>query len=149
MKAENGRIAMEAAQLEQRARALGVEKERVIRAAEEVRETVREKERAMRSRRFAEERTLQNRIRVLQEALADEESLETEESNAHHAAVEELRAEHERALTELDRGVKAEVSQKDEEIAVLGDAIQTEKVKLARITKLLKKYTSSSSSAAV
>lgn len=42
--------------------------------------------------------------------------------------------------------VKANIAQKDEDLELLRDAVQTEKVKIARLEKLLKSNTSSNAS---
>jgi len=50
---------------------------------------------------------------------------------------------HRLELARLDDQVKADVAKKDEELEYLRDAVHTEKVKLARLEKLLRQYTSS------
>jgi len=56
------------------------------------------------------------------------------------ACMTELHEKHEEELNRLDKEVKRDVARKEEQLEVLRDALQTEKVKLAKIEKLLKQY---------
>lgn len=54
----------------------------------------------------------------------------------------EAEESHRLELERLDKQVKADVAKKDDELEYLRDAVHTEKVKFARLEKLLKQYTS-------
>jgi hypothetical protein len=51
-----------------------------------------------------------------------------------------LEDSHRQALEAMDRQIKAEVAQREEELEYLRDAVHTEKVKLAKLEKLLLQY---------
>jgi len=53
---------------------------------------------------------------------------------------ERLDDNHRQALEAMDRQIKAEVAQRDEELEYLRDAVHAEKVKLAKLEKLLVQY---------
>ena len=52
----------------------------------------------------------------------------------------EIESNHEQALLRLDMEVKAEVANLDEEIFMLKDAVQTEKVKQERLKSMIARY---------
>lgn len=58
----------------------------------------------------------------------------------HDAELQELEEKHEASLNELNAEVKQDVMRKDDELDCLRDAVQSEKVKMERLKKLLAKY---------
>jgi len=87
------------------------------------------------------ERTLESfRVRIdkLSDLLRNKEKMLEQE-------LSHLEAAHVSEMEKLDAQVKTNVAQKDEDLELLRDAVQTEKVKIARLEKILKQSTSSES----
>jgi len=86
------------------------------------------------------ERTLESfRVRIdkLSDLLRNKEKMLEQE-------LSHLEAAHVSEMEKLDAQVKTNVAQKDEDLELLRDAVQTEKVKIARLEKILKQATNGS-----
>jgi hypothetical protein len=54
--------------------------------------------------------------------------------------IETIKHQHDEDLDILDRDVKEEVGHKEEELGILRDAVETEKVKMLKLEKMMKRY---------
>jgi hypothetical protein len=54
--------------------------------------------------------------------------------------MKDIQSDHDKDLDDLDAEVKRSVAAKDEELAVLRDAVETEKVRMGKLEKMVKRY---------
>jgi hypothetical protein len=56
-----------------------------------------------------------------------------------------MRSDHDAELDALDMVVKQNIGRKEEELGLLRDAVETEKIKMSKLEKMVKRYTTSTS----
>ena len=61
------------------------------------------------------------------------------------AEIERIRSDHDAELDSLDAEVKHNIGVKEEELGILRDAVETEKIKMSKLEKMVKRYTSTAS----
>ena len=56
--------------------------------------------------------------------------------------LDQMRSDHDAELDALDMLVKQNIGRKEEELSLLRDAVETEKIKMSKLEKMVKRYTS-------
>lgn len=59
--------------------------------------------------------------------------------------LDQMRSDHDNELDALDMMVKQNIGRKEEELSLLRDAVETEKIKMSKLEKMVKRYTSAAS----
>jgi DNA anti-recombination protein RmuC len=97
------------------------------------------------SRRFNDklsqlEASYGSKLQSLRERASESRVALERESKQFRASLQALEKAHDDRLNAINAEVKHDLARKDEELDTMRDAVQTEKVKLAKLKKLLSRY---------
>lgn len=116
----------------------------LINASTDVQGRLLEKHREQ-SRRFNDklsqlEGAYGSKLKSLREKASESRMALERERKQFQASLQSLEKAHDDRLNAINAEVKHDLARKDEELDLLRDAVQTEKVKLAKLKKLLSRY---------
>lgn len=106
---------------------------------------IHEAEYSTQRRVHEEQRALQSKISNTRQRVEHCWNVLRQRQESLDKEMHDLEASHEAELEDIDRNIKEQVGVKEQEIALLKDAVHSEKIKITRIEKLLKQYSSASS----